>query len=579
MRVREATRVSLNHVETLINALNVNLVMITNATTQSQVLISNISKIIEFNTTEIIKDVELKFDQYVSTIHIILSNSTYYSQTNSSIGLTTKPVPKGYVPVILVMYVLYAIFMVFVLLQILTMIHSAYVRLRARNHGELPASTFSPGWMPLVSVIIPVKGESLDAISDAIKRLVALDYPRDKLEVIIASDDDEATFNSIKALVDKMGKTYGLRILAHRRNKAVGYKGGAINEAAKLASGDVLLILDVDTALPRDYLKVALSYLNQGYDVVGAPFLGLPKVPNGFSKSLMVLFNILSEIQIVGRILSRQRRGFYMIIGNNLLIRREFFNRINGLCKCKADDIDLALRIWLMGGRIGVINSRVFTEIPSTYGAFRSQTIRWATNDMWALKRYLTQIIKSSRRGFLDKVDALLWLTKYPAVYIGLLSIVTTIIMQIFNIIVPPLPLLILSIIVDLAGVVLVALIITVGKAMNYSNWDLFKSLVVGGLTMYALGFPLMVYIVKSLVGDLPWFYTPKASKALMVQRFLIERVVVLSLIVVGVTLFIMGHVLVALYVIINSALVMAGYRVGSLNLSGPSPIINPRIR
>ncbi|MFP3240062.1 MAG: glycosyltransferase family 2 protein [Caldivirga sp.] len=543
--------------------------MITNTTTQSQILLNNITKIIEFNATQIITNMELKFDQYVSAIHVILSNSTYYTtQMNSTVGVAAKPVPKGYIPFILVVYVVYAVFMAIVLVQLGIMIHAAYVRLRATGRVRSTIRDFNPGWLPMVSVIIPVKGEGLDAVEDAVKRIVGLDYPRDRLEVIIATDDDEHMAGLIRGLADRVSRTYGLRVLVNWRSRPTGYKGGAVNEAAKLASGEVLLILDVDTVLPRNYLKVALSYLNEGYDVVGAPFLSIPRVPNGFSKSLMILFNVMSEIQIVGRALSRLRRGFYMTIGNNIVMRREFFNRINGLCRCKADDMDLALRIWLMGGRIGVLDERVLTEIPSTYNAFRSQTIRWATNDMWALRRYLINIIRS-RRGMLDKLDAVLWLLKYPVAYLGLISIITMIVMQIFYIIIPPLPILVLSILADAVGVALLAFIIAVGKAMNYGNWDLFKSLIVGGLTMYALGFPLMVYLLRALIGDLPWFYTPKASKALLRQRLFIENAVALTLITSGAALLILGHVILAVYILLNSALIIAGYRIGTIKPMG----------
>ncbi|MGC8569757.1 MAG: glycosyltransferase [Caldivirga sp.] len=541
--------------------------MIANTTTQSQILLSNISRIIEFNASKIIENVELRFDQYVSAINVVLNNATYYTQSNSTVGVVTKPVPKGYVPFILITYIIYAIFMVIVLAQLLVMIHSAYARLRIMSNAK-STTVKDMNWLPLVSIIIPVKGEGLDAIEDAVKRITGLDYPRDRLEVIVATDDDEATANAIKDLVERIGRFYGLRTIVNWRSKPIGYKGGAINDAAKLARGDVLLILDVDTSLPRNYLKVALSYLNEGYDAVGAPFLGTPKVPNGFSWPLMILFNVLSEIQIVGRAFSRLRRGFYMIIGNNLLIRRDFFNRINGLCHCKSDDIDIALRIWLMGGKIGIMNERVLTEIPSTYNAFRSQTIRWASNDIWALKKYYMKIIKSRNRSLIDKVDAYLWLLKYPLVYLGVISIITMIIMQVFNIIIPPLPILLLSILTDVAGAVLLILMIMVGRRMNYGYWDLFKSLIIGGLTMYALAFPLMVYLAKALLSDLPWLYTPKASKALLRQKFLIERLSITALIAVGAVLLMMGHIIVSLYVFVNSMLILMGYRVGTINPS-----------
>jgi hypothetical protein len=78
-----------------------------------------------------------------------------------------------------------------------------------------------------------------------------------------------------------------------------------------------------------------------------------------------------------------------------------------------------------------------------------------------------------------------------------------------------------------------------------------------------------MVYLLKALIGDLPWFYTPKASKALLRQRLFIENAVALTLITSGAALLILGHVILAVYILLNSALIIAGYRIGTIKPMG----------
>lgn len=533
----------------------------------SQLPLSNITSIIGLNASEVLKNAEVNLNQYINAVKIIASNSTVYITANSTVGVASKPIPHIYIPFIEGVYVVYAVFLILAFIQILTLIHSAWARLRISDGPDVNRSW--RGKTPMVSVVIPVKGEDPSYVGDAVSRIVGLDYPKDRLEVIVATDDDEETAREIAEVVSRVGRLYGIKAITYRRSRPTGYKGGAINDALRLAKGDLILILDVDTILPRDYLKVALSYMERGYDVVGAPFLGFPRIPNSFSKALAVVFNVLGEVQIVGRALARARRGFYMLIGNNLLIKRSLLENIGGLCRCKGDDIDLAIRIWLRGGRIGIINMRAFTEVPSTYYAFRSQMIRWSSNDIWAFKRYINDILLSDK-GLLDKVDVLIWLLKYPVSYIGLVSIVAMAIMQLFNILIPPLPLLAISIATDIAGIVLVLMLIVVGRKLGYGYRETLGSLIIGGLTMYALAFPLMVYMAKAAIGDLPWLYTPKATKALLRERILLEKIVVLTLMTVGVGLILKGYMILSMYLILNAALIFTGYRIGNYIVWNP---------
>ena len=521
----------------------------------NETILGNLSKIITaYNATEVLQILKYKAGYYASEIGSVI-NGTSINAVNMTIGVSRGPVPKGYVPALLAAYIVYALFLIYVIAQELSIIRSAYGRLRG---GSFPSGRWT-GPLPKISVIIPIKGEDIDAVVQAVKRLEAVDYPRELLEVIVVSDDDASYFEALKRA---LAKGVGVSLKLIRRDRAVGYKGGAVNYALKYASGEVVTILDVDTVLPRNYFKRALDYLAAGYDFVGAPFIGIPRVPTGFSRHLSTLFNILSEIQIRGRALLRMNnKGFYMIIGNNLTMFKRRLIEYGGLCHCKADDMDLAYKVWARGGRIGLMDIYVTTEIPSTYTAFRSQTIRWATNDMLVLKSRIREILLSGKNPY-DVLDILMWLTKYPTAYIGLVSIVVTVIMQILNIIMPPLWLMALMVAADALGAILIVSILLVGVDMGYDALTVFKSLIVGGLTMYSLTFPLIAYLTKALIGDIPWMYTPKASKALMRQGFVIERLAFTLVALLSVVMLVVNHPILSLYMAVNAAIIWMGYNV-----------------
>jgi cellulose synthase/poly-beta-1,6-N-acetylglucosamine synthase-like glycosyltransferase len=60
---------------------------------------------------------------------------------------------------------------------------AALERVRGRREGALP----TPGWVPSVSLVIAAHDEE-DVIAAKVANALALGYPRDKLEVIVASD-------------------------------------------------------------------------------------------------------------------------------------------------------------------------------------------------------------------------------------------------------------------------------------------------------------------------------------------------------------------------------------------------------
>jgi cellulose synthase/poly-beta-1,6-N-acetylglucosamine synthase-like glycosyltransferase len=115
----------------------------------------------------------------------------------------------------------------------------ALVRLRGRSAVTGPAAA-----APLVSLLIPAYDEE-EVIAAKVADALALDYPRERLQVIVASDGSgDATVERARAA----GADLVLDLPA-------GGKVAALNAAAELAGGELLAFSDANSAWSPDALR------------------------------------------------------------------------------------------------------------------------------------------------------------------------------------------------------------------------------------------------------------------------------------------------------------------------------------
>ena len=121
---------------------------------------------------------------------------------------------------------------------------AAFFRKTARQETD--------GFFPSVSVIVIVRnGETV--IAEKIRNCLALDYPRDRLEIIIASDGSEdRTIEIAESL-----KTEQVKIVA--ADEHVG-KISMMNQAVPGARGEILVFSDVSAMLPGNTVRVLVSW-------------------------------------------------------------------------------------------------------------------------------------------------------------------------------------------------------------------------------------------------------------------------------------------------------------------------------
>jgi cellulose synthase/poly-beta-1,6-N-acetylglucosamine synthase-like glycosyltransferase len=99
---------------------------------------------------------------------------------------------------------------------------------------------------PTVSIVISAYNEA-KSIGAKLDNILSMEYPRDRLEVIVASD---GSIDGTDAIVERY-KKYGVKLLSLPR---VG-KAAALNAAVNIASGEILVFSDANSMYKADAIQ------------------------------------------------------------------------------------------------------------------------------------------------------------------------------------------------------------------------------------------------------------------------------------------------------------------------------------
>lgn len=126
--------------------------------------------------------------------------------------------------------------------------------------ARLPAVGDVATW-PSISVVIAAHNEE-DVIGERVRNLLALDYPSDQLEILIASDgSSDRTVERARAVASER-----VRVLDFPENRG---KASTLRAAVAEARGEWLLLSDANTAMDTGAAKaMARHFLDPGVGVV-----------------------------------------------------------------------------------------------------------------------------------------------------------------------------------------------------------------------------------------------------------------------------------------------------------------------
>lgn len=247
--------------------------------------------------------------------------------------------------------------------------------------------------LPRVSVLLPVYNEKF-VVTKLVDAVCALQYPVDKLEILLLDDSTDETRQLAAACVERHHKS-GVPIRHERREKRIGYKAGNLNFGLTLAQGDFIAIFDADCLPPPDFLRKVMPCFEDEH--VGFLQTGIQYGNKNASFLTRFQATEAGHKEDVTRGLSRD--GFMAsLTGSSCVWRRSCIEAIGGIsADTITEDVDMGYRAQLGAWKYIFLPDVVsLAELPESMGAFRVQRQRWARGLIHNALRHVQSMFSAS---------------------------------------------------------------------------------------------------------------------------------------------------------------------------------------
>lgn len=124
--------------------------------------------------------------------------------------------------------------------------------------GKGKQLTICDNYQPTVSIIIPAHNEE-SVIENKLKNLISLEYPNEKLEIIVASDNSGDRTNDIAKTFRESNKDKNIRLYEVNERKG---KTNAQNEAVNICNGEIIIFSDANSILKTNSVKELVKFMS-----------------------------------------------------------------------------------------------------------------------------------------------------------------------------------------------------------------------------------------------------------------------------------------------------------------------------
>ncbi len=217
-----------------------------------------------------------------------------------------------------------------------------------------------------VDILIPAYNEE-ESIERTIQSVLNLDYPKNKLKIVVI--DDGSTDNTY--MLAKKFEKQGVIVYT----KENGGKASALNYAIKRSNAEIIFSLDADSFVGKENLNRMIGYFDNPYVMAVTPALKIDGKGNWLQKVQRVEYLWGVFLRKVFAMLG----SIHVTPGPFTGYRKTFFDKYGGDDeKTLTEDIELALRIQ---GKNYVIencmDASVYTIGPKTFKGLFNQRLRW----------------------------------------------------------------------------------------------------------------------------------------------------------------------------------------------------------
>ena len=257
-----------------------------------------------------------------------------------------------------------------------------YFGLKSRRKRTLSARDNS-GETPKFSIIVPTKDEEV-VIGHCLNSLLDLDYPKDKMEIIIV--DGNSVDNTCKVCSDFSLKYPGVfKIIKEKESKG---KPAALNLALPYATGEIVGVFDADSVPEKEALRKVVSYFgDKKVTAVQGRTTSLNAKKNFLTRIASMEEQAWYQALLSGR---EKLKLFVPLNGSCQFIRRSVLEELGGWNGASlTEDVELALRLVEKKYQIKYAEDVCCgQETPNGFRDLVKQRVRWYRGYMETSLKY-----------------------------------------------------------------------------------------------------------------------------------------------------------------------------------------------
>jgi len=244
---------------------------------------------------------------------------------------------------------------------------------------------------PSVSIVIAAKNEEKN-IKKLIYSLIAQNYPKEKIEIIVANDKSTDTTKNILDLI--ISEVSNLKVI-NITDTPIGWssKKWALNLAIKKSNHDIILQTDADCIVDTEWVRNMSTQFNDpevGFVTSHTPFFE----SSNHILDKMLVFENLSQDAFVGACINRDIP--LSCVGRSIGFRKKCFIKSNGYNDFKDEisgDDDLLMHRILYENKLKTKylmekKSFVYTYPPVNVKEFINQRLRYASKGKFYFKAF-----------------------------------------------------------------------------------------------------------------------------------------------------------------------------------------------
>ena len=269
-----------------------------------------------------------------------------------------------------------------------------------------------PAVFPSVTIAVPVWNEE-ETLAGTLESLLALDYPKDKLHIVVVNDGSKDNTLQIARSFEHFKQ---IEVI----DKENGGKHTAVNLVLENSQSDLFGCLDADSFVDTDTLKTIVKYFEDPTVMAVTPCLKVLN-PQTFIQKLQAVEYTMGVFlkRVFGNLNSIQ-----VTPGPFSVFRKRVFDDLGPYRKAhNTEDFEIALRMHLHHYKI--VNSHkafVYTKTPKTIRTLLKQRVRWTQGSIQNLLDYREMFFKKEFGNFglfiLPMIFFFIFLTLYTTSFI-----------------------------------------------------------------------------------------------------------------------------------------------------------------